>query len=116
MDPNTAAFTCIAEGLPVPSISWFMEQGHEVMEISSSDSNFIISTTTGIIENQAMSTLTITSVRPALATTYICKATNVVNEATQEAILTVHSKSGKMISYFSRVNFFIIMIKLPFLG
>ena len=91
VDPEETSFTCVAEGLPRPTISWFYQQNDVTMETFNT-SYFSIDVMNGIGDHQVMSTLTVTSVRPSLARRYICNATNVVSVDTEEASLVVHSK------------------------
>ena len=93
VDPASATFNCEAEGLPRPDISWFKIQNDVAMEITSADSDFIVSTVNGTGDRQVMSTLKVDIVRPALAAMYICNASNVVRSMTAAATLIVHSKS-----------------------
>ena len=93
VDPNPATFNCEAEGLPRPDISWFKIQNDMATEITSADSDFIVSTLNGTGDRQVMSTLKVDIVRPALAAIYICNASNVVRSITAASTLIVHSKS-----------------------
>ena len=90
VEPERASFTCVAEGLPRPFITWFLQQDNMTSEISESlDFNF---TVTEGSDRQVTSTLIVASVRPSLAGMYICKASNVVSDDTQNATLIIHSE------------------------
>ena len=91
VDPEETSFTCVAEGLPRPTISWFYQQNDVTMETFNT-SYFSIDLLNGIGDRQVMSTLTVTSVRPSLAGRYICNAMNVVSVDTEAVSLVVHSK------------------------
>ena len=91
VDPEETSFTCVAEGLPRPTISWFYQQNDVTMETFNT-SYFSIDVLNGIGDRQVISTLTVTSVRPSLAGRYICNATNVVSVDTEAVSLVVHSK------------------------
>ena len=107
VDPNSATFNCEAEGLPRPDISWFKIQNYVVMEITSADSDFTVSTVNGTGDRQIMRTIKVDIIRPALAAMYICNASNVVNSITAAATLIVHSKSLFFRGY--KVNFIIVL-------
>ena len=91
MDPEETSFTCVAEGLPRPTVSWFFQQNDVTLETSNT-SYFSIDVMNGSGDRQVMSTLTVTSVRPSLAGRYICNASNMVSVDTEAASLVVHSK------------------------
>ncbi len=90
--PEDATFSCTAEGLPRPSITWFTLLDESPQELLA-DSVFSIDTVDGAGEREVTSTLTINNTQPAVSGTYICNATNEVNTATAMTTLTVHSKS-----------------------
>ena len=91
VEPERASFTCVAEGLPRPIITWFLQQDNMTSKISDS-LDFNITVTEGSGDRQVTSTLIVVSVRPSLAGMYICNASNVVDDDTKNATLIVHSE------------------------
>jgi len=92
VEPNSVQFDCVAEGFPRPMITWYIRQNGNITEISDTI-DFNITTTIGAGDRQVMSSLRVNQVRPSLAADYICNASNVVDDDTETATLTVHSKS-----------------------
>ena len=90
LDPNGISFTCMAEGFPRPTISWFRVQNNVVSRISNDTDFTTFESDTGT--QQVTSVLTLVSVRPSLAGEVICNASNIVDYDSQSATLTVNSK------------------------
>ena len=89
--PASVSFTCVAEGLPTPNITWFtFTESLGLTELDTQDSN--ISTSTN--GRQLMSVLTLSTVEPFMTTaiTYLCNASNVVSQDGAMATLTVHGE------------------------
>ena len=88
-------FTCVAEGLPRPTISWFITvpNGTQV-ELPRNDSELGLSieNTNGPGDREVMSVITITNILPFFSTTYTCVVSNEVNTQVAAANLTVLSK------------------------
>ena len=89
--PASVSFTCIAEGLLIPNITWFtFTESQGLTELDTQDSN--ISTLTN--GRQLISVLTLSTVEPFMTTaiTYLCNATNIVSQDRAMATLTVHGE------------------------
>ena len=90
VEPNSVTFTCIAEGFPMPAISWFY-QNDKTEEIQANSADFVL-TSNDSGERQITSTLMVVRVRPSLAGVFICNASNVVDSDIASSSLTVHSE------------------------
>ena len=97
VEPERASFTCVAEGLPRPFITWFLQQDNMTSEISDG-LDFNITVTEGSGDRQVTSILTVASVRPSLAGMYICNASNMVDDNTENATLIVHGECLHLIA------------------
>ena len=92
VDPDSAVFNCTATGLPRPNITWSIVQNGISTITSPTSTDFTTSTIIGTDDRLITSTLRISSVRPALAATYVCNASNIIRDDTAGATLVVHSK------------------------
>ena len=84
------SLSCVAEGLPKPSITWFIMTSEEQVELDAM--NHDIQTRNGSGQRQVMSTLSFVFVQPITANAYFCNASNVVGDVITMANLTVHSE------------------------
>ena len=89
VSPDSATFTCVAEGLPRPNITWFMLTGDGPQGLPA---GVLVQSVNGIGDRQVMSTLTISNTQPQVAAMYVCNATNDVNVEFAMATLTVNSE------------------------
>ena len=92
---GNTTFTCVAEGLPRPTISWFFTvRNGSLLELPRDDSTLGLSIedTTGPGDRVKMSAINITNILPFLSTTYTCEASNEVDTQVAVANLTVLSK------------------------
>ena len=90
VSPNSATFTCVAEGLPRPIIMWFVLTGDGPQELPAD--GFMVQSMNGIGARQVMSTLTIANTQPLVAGMYVCNATNDVDVEVAMTTLTVNSE------------------------
>ena len=90
VSPDRALFSCTADGVPIPTISWLrMDNGTEVDVIA--DSAVLISNTP--IDNRTvMSNLIFNETQPVRSGVYICVASNLLGSATEMAQLTVNGE------------------------
>ena len=89
--PAGVSFTCVAEGLPIPNITWStFTDSQRLTELDTQDSNI----STSINGRQLTSVLTLSTVEPFITTaiTYLCNATNIVSQDRAMATLTVHGE------------------------
>ena len=95
VSPGDTTFTCVAKGLPRPTISWFLTVPNgSLVELPRNDSvlGSSIEDTTGPGDRVVMNVITITNILPFLGTTYTCEASNEVDTQVAAANLTVLSK------------------------
>ena len=86
MSPDPAMFSCTADGVPRPDITWWRVSNGTEMEVME-NSNIRIST---IALNDCLitSVLTFTETQPILSGVYICMATNSLESAREVGELT----------------------------
>ena len=109
VSPGNTTFTCVAEGLPRPTISWFITVPNgSLVELPRNDSvlGLSIEDTTRPGDREEMSVITITNILPFLGVTYTCVACNEVDTQVAAAILTVLSKCKPLwLEMYSTTNF-----------
>ena len=84
---DNVTLSCIAEGLPPPNITWFVQPSggspSELME----DTNIAIEIET--VDDGASSTLTLYNVQPSDTANYTCSIVNCLGETEDTAVVTV---------------------------
>ena len=88
--PETAAFTCEADSVPTPTITWW-RYDTTLTEVTDAMENVTIDVTTGD-PRTVMSTLTFTNTQPVLAAQYQCTASNLLGMAAENVTLTVNGE------------------------
>ena len=89
IQPETANFTCIAPGFPAPNLQWFKQDGMNLSLLSNS-TKYLISHMTAV--DMTESYLMITEANPLDAGIYICEASNVVGQNSQNSSLQVNGE------------------------
>jgi len=90
VSPNPAVFTCEADGVGTPVITWWRrESSNSLTQLSSDGINVTISNET-LDSRTVQSNLTILQPLPVDAAEYVCKATNEIGTNTASAVLTVY--------------------------
>ena len=91
MSADPAMFSCTADGVPRPNITWWRVYNNgtevEVMEDSSTQI-----TTTAQNDRLMMTALTFNETQPFRSGMYVCQATNLLDSARATAELTVNGK------------------------
>ena len=90
VQPNTATFTCSANGFPRPTMSWLRVVNGQSLTISQSSKYSIVTAPVGT-EN-VTSTLTVANTAIDDAVSYTCNATNQAGSADSTGTLTVQSE------------------------
>ena len=91
--PETAVFTCEADGVPTPTITWWRYDTTltEVTEVTDAMENVTINVTSSD-SRTVMSTLTFTNTQPILAAQYRCTTSNLLGMASENVTLTVNGE------------------------
>ena len=88
--PETAVITCEADGVSIPTITWW-RYDTTLTEVTDAMENVTIDVTT-IVPRTAMSTLTFKNTQPILAAQYQCTASNLLGMASENVTLTVNGE------------------------
>ena len=92
VSPNLAVFTCEADGVSTPVMTWWrQESSNNLTQLSSDEINITISDR-NLNSRTVQSNLTILQPLPVDAAEYICVATNEIGTDTASAVLTVYGK------------------------
>ena len=90
VSPEPAMFSCTAEGVPRPNISWWRMDNET--EVTVSENSFTRISTTTLDDCHISSILTFTETQPFMSGVYVCSATNEVASARKCATLSVGGK------------------------
>ena len=97
VSPNPAVFTCEADGVSIPVITWWRrESSNSLTQLSSDDLNVTISDR-NLDSRTRQSNLTILQPLPVDAAEYVCRATNEIGSDTASIILIVHGKCNSSV-------------------
>ena len=92
VSPNPAVFTCVADGVSIPVITWWRREfSNNLTQLSSDGINVTISDR-NLDSRTRQSNLTILRPQPVDAAEYVCVATNQIASDTASAVLTVYGK------------------------
>ena len=92
VSPNPTVFTCVADGVSIPVITWWRREfSNSLTQLSSDGINVTISDR-NLTARTKQSNLTILQPQPVDAVEYICVATNEITSDTASAVLTVYGK------------------------
>ena len=86
-ETDTASFTCVATGEPVPTISWYFND--VPVDVTDTVKYEIVST---ISPTSTQSVLRIRNVQSSDVGTYTCNATNLISSTTSSGVLTVNGE------------------------
>ena len=97
VSPNNATLTCVADGVPVPTITWLREVEGATMEIppmvQDNTTNVTVLTVTQTqVDRTTTSTISFFFTQPPFASDYTCRASNLLGSIDQAAVLTVQGK------------------------
>ena len=99
---SSAAFTCVAEGDPVPTFQWSFDD----LTLADNDKYDITTTST-------VSTLTVLEILPSDGSSYTCNATNEHGSDSASAELQVLCKWAYHIAYNAKLSYFKHCLVLP---
>ena len=92
VSPNPAVFTCEADGVSIPVITWWRrELSNNLTQLSSDGINITI-LNRSLDSRTIQSNLTILQPQPRDAAEYVCVATNEIRSDTTSAVLTVYGE------------------------
>ena len=90
VSPNPAVFTCVADGVSTPMITWWRrDSSNSLTQLSSDEINIIISNES-LDSRTVQSNLTILQPQPVDTAEYVCRATNEIGSNIAHAVLTVY--------------------------
>ena len=98
VSPDPAMFSCTADGVPRPDITWLRVNNGTEMEVLEDSSTQI--TTTTLSDRLIMSVLTFNETQSSRSGVHVCSATNLLGSAREVAELTVN---GELKNYRSVV-------------
>ena len=87
VSPETAMFSCTADGVPRPDITWWRVNNGTEMEVMEDSFTQIT-----LSDRLTMSVLTFSETQPFRSGVYVCLAANLVDSATAMAELTVNGE------------------------
>ena len=90
VSPDPAMFSCTADGVPRPDITWLRVNNGTEMEVLEDSSTQI--TTTILNDLLIMSVITFNETQPSRSVVYVCSATNLLGSARGVAELTVNGE------------------------
>ena len=88
VSPDPAMFSCTADGVPTPDITWWRVYNRTEMAVKEDPSTQI--TTTTLNDRLIMSVLRFSETQPSRSGAYVCRATNLLDSARASAELTVN--------------------------
>ena len=90
VSPDPAMFSCTADGVPRPDITWLRVNNGTEMEVLEDSSTQI--TTTTLNDRLIMSVLTFNGTQPSRSGVYVCSGINLLGSAREMAGLTVNGR------------------------
>ena len=88
VSPDPAMFSCTADGVPRPDITWLRVNNGTEMEVMEDSSTQI--TTTTLSDHLIMSVLAFNETQPFRSGTYVCSGTNLLGSVREMAGMTVN--------------------------
>ena len=97
VSPNPAVFTCEADGVSTPVITWWRRESSNNLTQLSSDGTIVTISDRNLTSRMVQSNLTILQSQPVDAAEYVCRATNELRSDAASAVLTVHGMCSDML-------------------
>ena len=91
VSPNPAVFTCVADGVLTPEITWWRRELDNSLTQLSSDGVNITITEDNLLRTR-QSDLTVLQPQPVDAAEYVCVASNELATVPASAVLTVYGR------------------------
>ena len=92
VSPSPAVFTCVADGVLTPVITWWRQESDNSLTQLSSDGVNITITEDNLDSRTRQSNLTVLQPQPVDATEYVCVASNELATDMASAVLTVYGR------------------------
>ena len=92
VSPSPAVFTCVADGVLTPVITWWRRESDNSLTQLSSDGVNITITEDNLDSRTRQSNLTVLQPQPVDATEYVCVASNELATDMASAVLTVYGR------------------------
>ena len=92
VSPSPAVFTCVADGVTVPLMTWWRQEPSGSLTQLSSDGINVTIREENLDSRTVRSNLTILQPLPVDAAEYVCMATNELASVTASAVLTVYGR------------------------
>ena len=92
VSPSPAVFTCVADGVLTPVITWWRRESDNSLTQLSSDGVNITITEDNLDSRTRQSNLTILQPQPVDAAEYVCVASNELATDMASAVLTVYGR------------------------
>ena len=92
VSPNPAAFTCVADGVLTPVVTWWRRESDNSLTRLSSDGVNITIAEDNLDSRTQQSNLTVLQPRPVDAAEYVCVASNELATDMTSAVLTVYGR------------------------
>ena len=92
VSPSPAVFTCVADGVTVPLMTWWRWEPSGSLTRLSSDGINVTIREENLDSRTVRSNLTILQPLPVDAAEYVCMATNELASVTASAVLTVYGR------------------------
>ena len=103
VSPDEATFTCEADGVRRPNITWWRTNELGILTQLSSGINYTIDEFPS--GRELWSNLTVLDTQPSDDTNYSCVATNEAGSSSASASLTVYGKSYLFLSQWIEINY-----------
>ena len=92
VSPSPAVFTCVADGVTTPVITWWRRESSDSLTQLFSDGINVTILEENLDSRTVESNLTILQPLPVDAAEYLCRATNELASITASAVLTVYGR------------------------
>ena len=111
VSPDPAVFSCTADGVPRPDITWWRANNGTEMEVM--EDSFTQITTSPVNGRLIMSILIFNETQPFRSGVYVCSAANILDPARATANLAVNGRLKSTSFHHLNKTVFLIYIDIP---